>query len=155
MSTAQTISFDYEIVSSRTFNASQETVFRAWTEPEHLKVWWGPNGFTNTFNEFDLRPGGTWSFVMHGPEGGNYHNKVKFEKIEAPHLLSWQRISKPLFRVQTTFEKISAVETKVVFRMIFDTPEERQKLIAFVPEKNEENFDRLEAELRNMITVKN
>jgi uncharacterized protein YndB with AHSA1/START domain len=33
-------------------------VYQAWTNPNHLKNWWGPNGFTNTFNEFDLRPGG-------------------------------------------------------------------------------------------------
>lgn len=62
---------DKEIVASRTVNASQELAFRAWTEPEHLKNWWGPAGFTNTFHEFDLRVGGKWTFTMHGPEKGN------------------------------------------------------------------------------------
>lgn len=47
-----------EIVSSRIVDASQELVFSAWTDPNHLKNWWGPAGFTNTFNKFDLRPGG-------------------------------------------------------------------------------------------------
>lgn len=40
-----------EIVSMRIFNSPRELVFRAWAEPEHLKTWWGPNGFTNTFKE--------------------------------------------------------------------------------------------------------
>ncbi|MGB5026600.1 MAG: SRPBCC domain-containing protein, partial [Saprospiraceae bacterium] len=59
---------DCEIVSSRIFSAHRELVFRAWSEPNHLKNWWGPAGFTNTFNEFDFRVGGKWRFIMHGPD---------------------------------------------------------------------------------------
>ena len=58
-----------EIVSIRVFDFPRELVFNAWTDPEHLVHWWGPKGFTNTFHEFDLRPGGIWRFVMHGPDG--------------------------------------------------------------------------------------
>ena len=65
---------DCEIVSSRIVNASRELVFLAWANPNHLKNWWGPAGFTNTFNEFDFRVGGRWKFIMHGPEKGNYIN---------------------------------------------------------------------------------
>ncbi|RZJ52231.1 MAG: ATPase, partial [Flavobacterium sp.] len=57
-----------EIVTSRILNFPQEIVFEAWKNPEHLKNWWGPNGFTNTFYEFDFREGGKWTFTMHGPE---------------------------------------------------------------------------------------
>jgi len=64
-----------EIISSRTFSFPQELVFRAWSEPDHLKNWWGPAGFTNTFIEFDFRVGGKWSFIMHGPDKGNYANE--------------------------------------------------------------------------------
>ncbi len=71
---------DHEIVSSRIVNASRELVYRAWTEPNHLKNWWGPAGFTNTFKEFDLRPGGKWNFIMHGPDKGNYLNEVNSYK---------------------------------------------------------------------------
>lgn len=78
---------DCEIRSSRIVNASQELVYTAWTNPNHLKNWWGPKGFTNTFNEFDLRPGGKWSFIMHGSDKGNYPNECEFIKIENPHLL--------------------------------------------------------------------
>ena len=56
---------DCEIVSSRILNTPREIVYRAWSEPEHLKNWWGPAGFTNTFNEFDFKVGGKWNFIMH------------------------------------------------------------------------------------------
>ena len=73
-SSAEALS-DREIVTTRVFNAARELVFKAWTDPDHLVHWWGPKGFTNTFQEFDLRPGGIWRFVMHGPDGVDYKNK--------------------------------------------------------------------------------
>lgn len=141
---------DCEIVTTRIVNASINLAFKAWTDPNHLKNWWGPKGFTNTFNEYDLRPGGKWSFIMHGPDKGNYPNEVEFIKIDKPNLIYWKRHSKPLFRVLATFDEISFNETKIVFKMIFDTPEECNKLKPFVVDKNEENFDRLEVELTKM-----
>ena len=139
-----------EIVSTRIFKVPRTQLFRAWSEPEHLKNWWGPNGFTNTFNEFDFRVGGKWSFIMHGPNKGNYTNECEFIKIEAPSIIAWKRYSKPLFQVVATFEEITATETKLVFKMLFNTAEECQKLRLFVVDKNEENFDRLEIELSKM-----
>ena len=139
-----------EIVCSRILNASRDLVYRAWTEPDHLKKWWGPAGFTNTFNEFDFRVGGRWSFIMHGPEKGNYANECEFIRIEKPSLVAWKRYSKPLFQVVATFEEISSDKTKVVFRQIFNTVEECNKLKPYVVDKNEENFDRLEKELKIM-----
>ena len=138
---------DCEIVSSRIVSFSQELVFKAWTDPNHLKNWWGPKGFTNTFEEFDLRPGGRWKFVMHAPDKGNFQNECEFVKIEKPGEIAWIRISKPLFNIVATFEKVSDDKTNVVFRMVFDTAEECAKLRPYVVDKNEENFDRLEDEL--------
>jgi uncharacterized protein YndB with AHSA1/START domain len=141
---------DSEIVSSRIVNFSRELVYRAWTEPDHLKNWWGPAGFTNTFNEFDFRVGGKWSFIMHGPDKGNFANECEFIKIEKPSLIAWKRYSKPLFQILATFEEVSSEKTKIVFKMLFDTVEECNKLKPFVVDKNEENFDRLENELKEM-----
>ena len=101
-----------EIVSTRIFKVPRTQLFRAWSEPEHLKNWWGPNGFTNTFNEFDFRVGGKWSFIMHGPDKGNYANECEFIKIEVPSIIAWKRYSKPLFQVLATFEEITATETQ-------------------------------------------
>ncbi|MFC0077153.1 SRPBCC family protein [Flavobacterium procerum] len=139
-----------EIVTTRVLNFPQELIFKAWSEPEHLKNWWGPNGFTNTFHEFDFREGGIWKFTMHGPEKGNYENECEFIKIEKPNLIAWKRHSKPLFQILATFEKVSENQTKVVFKMLFETVEECQKLKPYVVDKNEENFDKLEIELVKM-----
>ena len=139
---------DCEIKTERILPYPRETVFRAWTEPGHLKNWWGPKGFTNTFYEYDLRPGGRWRFMMHGPDKGNYPNECEFIRIEKPGLLHWNRISKPHFQVMVTFESLEENKTKVIFRMIFATAEECEKIRKFAVDKNEENFDRLEDELK-------
>ena len=141
---------DSEIVSSRIVNASRELVYAAWTDPNHLKNWWGPAGFTNTFHEFDLRPGGRWIYTMHGPEKGNYQNDVEFLAIDRPSFIAWKRHSKPLFQVVATFEEVTSDKTKVIFKMLFETAEECAKLKPYVVDKNEENFDRLEVELTKM-----
>jgi uncharacterized protein YndB with AHSA1/START domain len=141
---------DCEIVSSRIVNAPRDLVFTAWTDPTHLRNWWGPAGFTNTFNEFDLRPGGRWDFIMHGPDKGNYHNECEFVKIDKPSLLAWKRHSKPIFQVVATFEEIAPNKTKVIFKMLFASADECNKIKDFAGEKNEENFDRLENELAKM-----
>jgi uncharacterized protein YndB with AHSA1/START domain len=141
---------DCEIVTTRTFQAPRQLVYKAWTDPNHLKVWWGPNGFTNTFNIFDLKAGGKWSFVMHGPDKGNYVNECTFVAVNPPELLVWDRQSKPIFQVEVVFEELSKNETRVIFKQKFNTVEECSKLRKYVPEKNEENMDRLEKELKNM-----
>jgi uncharacterized protein YndB with AHSA1/START domain len=139
-----------EIVTTRTFNFPRQLVYRAWTEPDHLKNWWGPKGFTNTFHSFDFRVGGRWTFTMHGPDKGNYPNDCTFIVIREPELLVWDRISKPLFQVEVNFEEIAENKTRVTFKQKFKTEEECNKLRKFVPEKNEENMDKLENELKKM-----
>jgi uncharacterized protein YndB with AHSA1/START domain len=141
---------DCEIVSSRVINISRDIVFSAWTNPAHLKNWWGPAGFTNTFLEFDLRPGGRWKFIMHGPEKGNYPNEVEFIKIDRPAVIAWNRLSKPIFQVVATFEELAADKTRIVFKQIFNSATECNKVKKFAVDKNEENFDRLELELARM-----
>ena len=143
---------DCEILSSRVFGVSRETLFRAWSDPDHLKNWWGPSGFTNTFHEFNFREGGRWRFTMHGPDKGHYQNDCEFVIIDPPSVIAWKRHSQPLFRVVATFEEVSADETTLVFRMLFATAEECRKVKPFAIGKNEENFDRLEAELAKMTT---
>lgn len=141
---------DCEIVCSRIVHAPVAVVYTAWTDPEHLKNWWGPKGFTNTFFAFDLRPGGTWRFMMHGPDKGNYPNECVFIKIEKPALIAWNRISKPIFQAVATFEAVSGDRTKVVFKQVFHSARECNKVKPFAVDKNEENMDRLENELRKM-----
>jgi uncharacterized protein YndB with AHSA1/START domain len=142
---------DTEIISTRIFNVPRELLFRAWSEPEHLKNWWGPAGFTNTFHEFDFRVGGRWRFTMHGPEKGNYQNDCEFIKIEEPSFIAWKRYSQPIFQVVAVFEEVSTDKTKLIFKMLFHTAEECKKIKLFAVEKNEENFDKLEKVLDSML----
>ncbi|NCI50087.1 ATPase [Sediminibacterium roseum] len=139
-----------EIVTTRTFDAPRGLVFKAWTDPVHLSNWWGPRGFTNTFHTFDLRVGGRWIFTMHGPEKGNYENACTFIAVKEPELLVWDRQSQPIFQVEVRFEETAANQTKVVFKMKFNSEKECSKIRPFAPEKNEENMDKLEEELKKM-----
>ena len=142
---------DCEIVSSRIVSFSQELVFKAWTDPNHLKNWWGPAGFTNTFHEFEFKEGGKWNFTMHGPEKGNYVNSCEFTDLQFPSLIAWKRYSQPLFRVIVTFEEFNPNQTRIIFRQIFETARECNKIKPFVLDKNEENMDKLEMEIANML----
>ncbi len=60
------------ITIERVFDAPREMVWRAWTEPEMAKRWWGPEGFTAPSIKIDLRVGGKYVFCMHGPEGSEF-----------------------------------------------------------------------------------
>ena len=144
------IDTEHAFTSIRDVNASTALVFKAWSDPVHLRNWWGPKGFTNTFNDFDFRQGGHWSFVMHGPDGGNYTNESIFLDIQEPTLISFDHVSPPAFKVMATFEALTDSTTRITYKMIFATAAEREKLISILPEKNEENFDRLEEELIKM-----
>lgn len=141
---------DKEIFSSRILNCPVQVVYEAFANPNHLKHWWGPEGFTNTFHEFDLRPGGKWILTMHGPDIGNYENSSVFTNVVPFELVSWKRNSKPLFDMEIAFEKLDDENTLISFRMIFESKEECEKIRKFAEPKNEENFDRLERELVNM-----
>lgn len=135
-----------EIVSTRVFHAPRERVFGAWTDPALLAKWWGPKGFTNTFHEFDLRPGGTWRFIMHAPNGTNFPNHSEFVEIVRPERIVLDHISPPKFRIVATFAE-NGGDTTVTFRQIFGTAEECNRIKVIAVPANEENFDRLEAVL--------
>src|SRR5438046_10762541 len=66
---------DREIVLTRVFDAPRRMVWEAWTDPKQLVLWWGPKGFTTTIEEMDVRAGGAWKLVMHGPEGAKYPSR--------------------------------------------------------------------------------
>ena len=140
---------DREFVHSRLIDAPRERVFRAFSDPAHLARWWGPKGFTSTFQEFDFRPGGAWRFVMHGPDGANYPNESVFVEVVAPERVVFEHLSGHHFRMTVTFVP-QGTGTLVGWRQVFDTAAERQRIAKFVLEANEQNLDRLAAEVRNV-----
>ncbi len=78
------------IVGMREFDAPRDLVFSAFTDPRHLAQWWGPNGFTTTTLSFDMRPGGVWRFVMHGPDGRDYQNRITYEEVVPPQRIVYR-----------------------------------------------------------------
>src|SRR4029453_865393 len=129
------------------FDTPRELVFKAWTDPDHLALWWGPKGFTNTFQEFDLRPGGRWRFVIHDPNGAEYQNESVFIEVVEPERLVFQHL-KPVheFQATVTFEDLGG-RTKLTWRMLFDSAAECEKVRGYIVAANEENLDRLQAQL--------
>jgi uncharacterized protein YndB with AHSA1/START domain len=116
-----------EIRSTRIFKASRELVFSLWTDAAHLSKWWGPSGFTITSSAFEFRTGGIWEFVMHGPDGVDYRNKIRYQKIKAPERIEYEHVTGPVHRVIVLFEDCGD-ETLVHFRMIFASSALRNKV---------------------------
>lgn len=140
---------DRGIAHTRVLNAPRELVWKAWTDPKHLARWWGPHGFTNTFEIFEPKPGGQWRFVMHGPNGANYPNESVFVELVKPERIVLDHVNHPKFRAIATFQDEGG-RTKATFQQLFPTPAEFEALRTLVTRANEENFDRIEAELATM-----
>jgi uncharacterized protein YndB with AHSA1/START domain len=120
---------DREIVVTRTFDAPRALVWAAWTDPKQIPLWWGPRGFTSTILEMDLRVGGVWRSVLHGPDGTDYPNRSVFEEVVTHERLvyrhGWDREGAgEMFRATVTFEDAGG-KTRVTLRSVFPTKAER------------------------------
>ena len=119
-----------EIVISRVFDAPRDVVWDAWTDPKQVVQWWGPQGFTTTIHEMDVRPGGAWRHTMHGPDGADYPGKsvfsevVKPERIVLTHSGGKEGGRVVNFKSTWTFEA-EGDQTRVTIRMVFDSAEAR------------------------------
>jgi len=82
-----------EVVITRIFDAPRALVFKAWTDPKHLKRWWGPKMFTNPVCEVDARVGGAWRIVMRGPDGVDYPCGGVYREIVEPERLVFTNIA--------------------------------------------------------------
>lgn len=133
---------DCDLETTRLYDYPPQVVFDAWADPDKLAQWWGPRGFTNTFEIFEFRPGGIWEFVMHGPDGKNYKNKSIFSEIVPPERIVFDHVSGHSFRLTAIFAG-RGEQTELTFRMSFDSPEECARVAEFAIEANEQNLDRL------------
>ncbi len=138
-----------ETSASRVIPATRDRIWTAWTNPAHLAKWWGPDGFTNTFHEFHPVPGGAWRFTMHGPDGKNYPNESTFVEFAEPERIVLDHACEPKFRVIATFTEEGG-GTRVTFRQIFASAATLETLRPIIEPCNEQNLDRLTAELSNV-----
>jgi uncharacterized protein YndB with AHSA1/START domain len=123
-----------------------EQVFAAFSEPDRLARWWGPAGFTSTFNVCQFKQGGRWSFILHGPDGKNYPNECVFAEIESPGKIVVQHVSAPEYRLTITLTP-SSMGTIVTWSQAFDNPDLARRIEHIVVPANEQNLDRLSAEV--------
>lgn len=142
---------DREIVTERRFNYPREVVFDAWTDPARIAVWWGPHGFTTTVMEMDVRPGGVWRYVMHGPDGTDYPNLVRYLEVATPVRLEYMHgdgIDESAdFHVTVMFHERGKT-TDVVMRAVFDSVETLEKVKGYgAVEGARQTLERLEAHL--------
>ncbi|HUL93171.1 MAG TPA: SRPBCC domain-containing protein [Burkholderiales bacterium] len=124
---------DREIAATRILDAPRELVWKVWTDPEHIAKWWGPNGFTTTTYAMELKPGGVWRYVMHGPDGRDYQNKVTYLEVVEPgrlvYTLGGGDDVEPLsHHVTVTFADLGG-KTRIDMRMVFATAEARTHVI--------------------------
>jgi uncharacterized protein YndB with AHSA1/START domain len=125
---------------------SAPEVYAAMSDPDRVARWWGPDGFRNTIHEFDFRPGGTWLLTMHGPNGKDYPNESRFLSIEPNRKFEIEHFSGHHF-VLTIELSEEGPDTVVSWRQTFDTVEHYEKLAAFVAVANQQNLERLAAEV--------
>jgi len=122
------------IVGTRVLSAPRALVFSVWTDPKHLVQWWGPNGFRTTTHAFDFRPGGVWRFVIHGPDGRDYQNRITFDEIVAPERIVYrhdgaEEVEAVCFTQTVTFEDLGNGDTRLTWHGKFPSAEERTRVI--------------------------
>jgi uncharacterized protein YndB with AHSA1/START domain len=142
----------------RIFNAPRELVFSVWTQPEHVLNWWGPTGFSNTMYEMEVKPGGIWRFMMHGPNGVDYPNRIVFLEVVKPEKLVYKHgpdsdDDAGFFDVTVLFEALEN-KTKLTMRMQFKTKEELDMVVkrSGAMEGNKQTMDKLEKYLEDLDT---
>ncbi len=135
--------------NTREIPASVEQVFAAFTDPARHARWWGPAGFTNTFNLREFESGGKWSYVMHGPDGRDYKNESVFEEV-SPHKIVIEHVSGPNYRLTIGLAP-SAKGTVVSWSQVFRDEGVAERIEKIVGPANEQNLDRLSVEVLKML----
>jgi len=135
--------------TSREIPATVDDVFAAFSDSERLERWWGPAGFTNTFHICEFKNGGQWSYTMHSPHGGNPANESVFESIEPPGRIVIRHTSQPVYRL-TVELAASETGTVVSWSQEFEDAEVARRIETIVVPANEQNLDRLTAEVLNV-----
>lgn len=136
---------DRTLATSRLVAAAPEAVWDAIADPARLARWWGPAGFRNHFAVCEFRPGGRWLHTMEGPDGTRYPNEAVFEVVEPAARLVVRHL-RPDFRLTITLQPEGGV-TRVGWSQVFDDAAVCAQVRAICLPANEQNLDRLQAEL--------
>ena len=146
---------DREMVITRTVGAPRALVWQAWTQPQHIAAWWGPDGFRTTIHEMAVAVGGVWRFIMHGPDGTDYPNRIVYREIVEPERLVYDHDDDSpnpniSFRSTVTFEEQGG-KTRLTLRALFPTKEAREAALKFGAEEGgKQTLARLDGHVKGM-----
>jgi uncharacterized protein YndB with AHSA1/START domain len=137
---------DREITLTRVYDAPRERVFEVWTRPEHISRWWGPHGFTTVTESMDVRPGGTWKYVMKHAEHGEFDNLITYREVVRPERLVYSHgtsTETEQFHVTVTFAEQGG-KTRLTMHSVWPSAEAFEAVRKFGVEKGgNETLDRL------------
>ena len=131
-----TWSLDREVVLVRVLGAAPDAVFEAWTDPVGFCDWFGPDGFSCTVRDMDVRVGGRASFDMIAPDGSVYTNRFQYLEVVPGERLVFLHSSDvdddpAAFRVTLTFDAQGDGKTVFTLRQLHPTAERRAEVIGF------------------------
>jgi uncharacterized protein YndB with AHSA1/START domain len=125
---------DRTMTLERVIDAPVSTVWAAWTSPEALPLWWGPDGFSCRTKRIDLRQGGEWIFDMIAPDGTVFPNHHRYTRIDRQaridYTLHWGEDGPKHADASAVFEDLGG-RTKVTLSMTFVTAAEYQDAKSF------------------------
>lgn len=133
--------------TERTIAASPAEVYAAFADGTRLARWWGPSGFTNTFEVFEFKPGGNWKFTMHGPDGKDYPNESVFAELKPGEKVVIQHIAHPHFTLTVSLLPVGT-DTRVLWVQDFESAAVAEGVRSYAGPGNEQNLDRLQMHLR-------
>lgn len=144
-----------ELVIKRTVAAPRELVFATFTDPDHIDLWWGPNGYRTVTASMDVVVGGQWRYTMGGPDGTVYQNLVTYTEIEPPARLCYD-LGEPgdpmQFKSTITFGRAGS-GTEITLRMLCRSVEQYEAMKKFgAVEGGQQTLERLDRYLTSKET---
>jgi uncharacterized protein YndB with AHSA1/START domain len=116
---------DNVLIHTRLLDAPIELVWEVWTVPEHIKEWWGPDGFSLTTIAMNVETGKAWEFIMHGM-GKDWENRIEYVDVKKPSLLTYRHSGAPNddynFTVSIFFEEVEG-KTLLTMKSVFKSKE--------------------------------
>lgn len=143
---SQPIDPETVIGTERVLPFTPRQIFTAFERPEVLAQWWGPDGFTNTFQQCDFKPGGRWIFVMHGPNGATFPNESVFLEIVSDSKIVIDHVCAPRFVLTITLTP-RGDETHLSWIGVVENADVAASIRSFATPGMEQTLDRLEAVL--------
>jgi len=138
--------------TERTLLFSPQAVYNAFASADVLATWWGPDGFSNEFENFEFQVGGRWTFVMVGPDGARYSNQNVFTELEPASRVVIRHDCEPFFTLSVQLTQV-ADGTHLQWQQVFDDARIAQTVKAMVEPANEQNLDRLTRALERNVNA--